>query len=123
MLKAKLVRLQVTGVNLASSSMCAILCWVFGLISWPGRMSFDFYLQLALVHETAHVSRTCESCSQGMGMFASPRRLFGLAVFHWGGMLFSNISVSEVHISFTHTVKVRGARVDRDRLLLYQSST
>lgn len=33
------------------------------------------------------------------------RRLLGLAVFHWGGMLFSNISVAEVHISFTHTVK------------------
>ena len=29
----------------------------------------------------------------------------GLAVLHWSGMLFSNISVSEVHISFTHTVK------------------
>ncbi|CAE7838870.1 PPT3 [Symbiodinium sp. CCMP2592] len=68
--------LLITGVNLASSSFCAILCWVFGLISWPGRMSLDFYL-----------------------------RLFGLAIFHWGGMLFSNISVSEVHISFTHTVK------------------
>jgi hypothetical protein len=26
-------------------------------------------------------------------------------VLHWSGMLFSNISVSEVHISFTHTVK------------------
>ena len=38
-------------------------------------------------------------------------------------MLFSNISVSEVHISFTHTVKVRGARVDRERVLLYQSFT
>ena len=31
----------------------------------------------------------------------------GLAVLHWSGMLFSNISVSEVHISFTHTVKAR----------------
>ncbi|CAE6933361.1 PPT3 [Symbiodinium natans] len=68
--------LLITGVNLASSSVCAILCWVCGLIRWPGRMSLDFYL-----------------------------RLFGLAIFHWGGMLFSNVSVSEVHISFTHTVK------------------
>lgn len=33
------------------------------------------------------------------------RKLMGLAVLHWSGMLFSNISVSEVHISFTHTVK------------------
>ena len=29
----------------------------------------------------------------------------GLALLHWSGMLFSNISVSEVHISFVHTVK------------------
>mmetsp|Transcript_62745 Transcript_62745/g.147117 ORF Transcript_62745/g.147117 Transcript_62745/m.147117 type:complete len:424 (+) Transcript_62745:99-1370(+) len=68
--------LLVTGLNLFSSSCCATLCWVCGLIPWPGRMSWHFYM-----------------------------RLFGLALFHWGGSLFSNISVSEVHISFTHTVK------------------
>ena len=38
---------EITGVNLASSSVCAILCWVCGLIRWPGRMSLDFYLCLS----------------------------------------------------------------------------
>ncbi|CAJ1333178.1 unnamed protein product [Effrenium voratum] len=66
----------VTGMNLFSSAGCCVLCWGLGLMRWPGRLESSVYL-----------------------------RLLGLAVFHWGGMLFSNISVAEVHISFTHTVK------------------
>ena len=46
-----------------------------------------------------------KSADDHQRVFRHLRRLLGLAVFHWGGMLFSNISVSEVHISFTHTVK------------------
>ena len=41
----------------------------------------------------------------------SVRKLMGLAVLHWSGMLFSNISVSEVHISFTHTVKAEACGI------------
>ena len=104
-------------MNLASSSFCAILCWVFGLISWPGRMSLDFYLHLVLLWHPLKARRhllfmraTCSFkilwvVTGGGQNVEQPRRLFGLAIFHWGGMLFSNISVSEVHISFTHTVK------------------
>lgn len=66
----------VTGINLCSSSLCCVVCWMLGLIHWPRFLGWPFYL-----------------------------KLMGLAVLHWSGMLFSNISVSEVHISFTHTVK------------------
>jgi len=66
----------ITGINLCSSSLCCIVCWMLGLIHWPRFLGWSFYL-----------------------------KLMGLAVLHWSGMLFSNISVSEVHISFTHTVK------------------
>ncbi|CAK8995817.1 unnamed protein product, partial [Durusdinium trenchii] len=66
----------VTGINLLSSSLCCIACWMFGVMRFPRTLNWSFYL-----------------------------KLMGLAVLHWSGMLFSNISVSEVHISFTHTVK------------------
>ena len=52
---------EITGVNLASSSFCAILCWVFGLISWPGRMSLDFYLHLVLLCHPVKVQSAASS--------------------------------------------------------------
>lgn len=37
---------QITGINLCSSSLCCIVCWMLGLIHWPRFLGWSFYLKL-----------------------------------------------------------------------------
>ena len=38
---------EVTGINLCSSSLCCVVCWMLGLIHWPRFLGWPFYLHLA----------------------------------------------------------------------------
>jgi len=67
--------LIVTTMNLCMCSACCILAWLVGVHRVPAKLP-----------------RECV-------------RLLPLILFHWAGTLLANISVSEVNISFTHTVK------------------
>jgi len=67
--------LVVTTLNLCTCSLCCLVACFFGVHTAPPRLA-----------------RTCV-------------KLLPLMVFHWAGILLANVSVSEVNISFTHTVK------------------
>lgn len=69
--------LIVTTMNLGMCSLCCIAAWIVGLHSSPKLLSSYRYTL----------------------------RLLPLIVVHWAGTYLANISVCEVNISFTHTVK------------------
>eukprot|EP00413_Alexandrium_margalefii_P035032 CAMPEP_0204599194 /NCGR_PEP_ID=MMETSP0661-20131031/54697_1 /ASSEMBLY_ACC=CAM_ASM_000606 /TAXON_ID=109239 /ORGANISM="Alexandrium margalefi, Strain AMGDE01CS-322" /LENGTH=413 /DNA_ID=CAMNT_0051609909 /DNA_START=32 /DNA_END=1269 /DNA_ORIENTATION=- len=67
--------LLVTTMNLLTCSLCCVVAWAAGISRPPPRLTRDCL------------------------------RIVPLMAFHWAGILLANVSVSEVNIAFTHTVK------------------
>mmetsp|Transcript_39002 Transcript_39002/g.121505 ORF Transcript_39002/g.121505 Transcript_39002/m.121505 type:complete len:439 (+) Transcript_39002:77-1393(+) len=65
----------VTTMNLLTCSLCCVMAWAAGISRAPPRPTREH------------------------------ARLLPLVLFHWAGIFLANVSVSEVNISFTHTVK------------------
>jgi len=66
----------ITTVNFGTCSVCCIVAWLLHLQQRPRRVTVSLLA-----------------------------RMIPLALFHWVGLLFANISLAEVNIAFAHTLK------------------